>query len=151
MHLGTCLAWCINTVLNVKALVVAFNPEKALVEGPSPWLRNLLRSFVWSSYSTAAVVPWELLFSAHYCRASPPPGDKMQIRETNKNAWILTHTWKILWAFIMTIKLYIYSFDQEYIVLIFAFDLKAYCHSLLLFPMFQDSVADSPMAGIMVV
>ena len=35
--------------------------------------------------------------------------------------------------------------------MIFAFDLKAYCHSLLLFPMFQDSVADSAMARIMVV
>ena len=146
MRLDTCLAWCINTVLNVK--------EGREVEGPSPWLRNLLRSFVRSSYSTAAVVPWELLFSAHYCRASPPPGDKMQIRETNKNAWILTHSWKILWAFIMTIKLYIYSFDQEYI---HSFDFCIWFegilpfYSLLLFPMFQDSVADSPMTGIMVV
>ena len=30
--LGTCLAWCLNSVLNVKALVGAFNQEKALVE-----------------------------------------------------------------------------------------------------------------------
>ena len=28
---NTCLAWCLNSVVNVKALVGAFNQEKALV------------------------------------------------------------------------------------------------------------------------
>ena len=35
------LAWCLDSVLNVKALVGAFNQEKALV-GPSSWLYNLI-------------------------------------------------------------------------------------------------------------